>query len=627
MPAERLAPDVLLLQTNLTGAVTDVDEDPDSPDASFLLAPTLQSAAAKTLYFMDTQPVGTAGYGMQENGTAPATANFHGTTTGSGWNSGAAAPRFEYMDYATQVGRASLDTTEPAAQLITTAGAGNFFRSPSAYTGPFTAGNWTLNLGVRGTAQVDFTIRWHVWANTDPTGATVATRRQLNSAVIVGTTITATLSTTTVTAVTATWAAPAITLANEYLFFTPYLHITSATGGANTQYINLATASTSRVLTTNFTAAEPDTRARVSFPTPTYGLQSGAGLQEFRALVRKKGTGTSPTADLALYENGSLVSTLASAQIITNTTGQVLSGTFDGSGRNMTQIEADVLGSGTVGGSVEVGALEWNANTTVQQVDAGFLDDSTSLYGATIQKLASDTDLRVSFPTPPDTLITGAGMQEFRVLVRKTAGAGTPTVRLELWENGSAVSGGTLLADTDVTSASGTIHSVTWNATLLSNLTGLNTELRVYGTGVSGGATVEVGAIKWNAMGFTAQVIAGYLGDSTSLYGAMLYGPDLTLSAGVLADATSLFGAQIQGPVLQAGFLGPLTAGPYPAGNWRPQSIASTHELYGATLSSGASGGYERVKPSHIIAMSGLSGTIADIDDDPDDPDQTFLHV
>lgn len=618
MPAQTLAPDVLLLQSNLTGTVADVDEDPDSPDASFLLAPALQSAAAKTLYFMDT--LQQAGYGMQEGGTAPAPANFHGSTTGSGWQGGnVSQPRFEWIDYFTQVSRTALDATEPAATILTGANAGNYFRPTNAYTGSFAAANWTLNVDFRGTFAGRFTLRWHVWASTDPTGAT--NRRQLNASVIIGTTTTAALTTTS-TNVPATWAAPAQTLTNEYLFFTPYVHITQA-GTGTSQNMYLVKSSASRVLTPAFTAIEPDTRARVSFLTPTYGLQAGAGLQEFRALVRKKGTGTSPTATLALYENGSPVSTLVNAQSITNTTGTVLSGTFDGSGRNMALIEADVLGAGAVGGSLEVGAFEWNANTLIQQVDAGFLGDSTELYGVTIEKPAINTELRVSFPTPPDELIVGAGLQEFRVGVRKTAGTGTPTVRLELWNNGSAVS--TVLADTDVTSASGAVYAATWNASLLPDLTGTNVELRVYGTGVAGGATVEPGGVEWNAVGYTAQVIAGVLDDATSLFGARLYGDTVAIANGYLGDAAQLFGAQIQGPVLQAGFLGALTAGPYPAGYWQPQSVASEHELYGATLSSGASGGYETVKPNQLLALSGLHGTLADIDDDPDDPDGSFL--
>lgn len=621
MPLQTLAPDALLLQTNLTGAVTDVDEDPDSPDASFLLAPALQSAAAKTFYLNDT--LQGAGYSMLE--TAPATANFHGTTSGSGWNTGnVSAPRWEWLDYNTQVSRNALDTTEPAAALITASNAGNYFRSPNAYTGSFAAGNWTLNMDLRGTAESDVAIRWHVWASTDPQGAT--NQRQLTSAPVVGSTITATLSTTTLNNSAATWAALAQLVNNEFLFFTPYLNMISV-GGGTARYVNLVKASTSRVLTPAFSPVEPDTRARVSFPIPTYGLQAGAGLQEFRALVRKKGTGTSPTATLALYENGAAVSTLVNAQSVTNTTGQVLSGTFDGTGRDMTQIEADVLGTGAVGGSVEVGAFEWNVNTTVQQVDAGYLGDSTSLFGATIQQVAVDTDVRVSFPTPPEELVVGAGLQEFRVGVRKSSATGTPTVRLELWNNGSFLS--TVLAATNVTSTTGQVVSGTWNASALPSLMGQNVELRIFGAGVSGGSTVEVGGVEWNALGFTAQVVLGYLGDATTeVIGATIRGDTTTVSAGYLGDATQLFGATIQGPVLQAGMLhGPLFAGAYPAGQYYPRSIASTHELYGATISSGASGGYERVKPNVILDMAGLTGAVADIDDDPDDSDNMFLEV
>lgn len=618
MPAQTLAPDALLLQTNLTGAVTDVDEDPDTGDASWLVAPTLQAAAAQAFYFNDTLQ-GT-GYSMLT--AAPTTANFHGSTTGSGWVPGNQAVRWGWLDYNTQVATNALATTEPSPTIITAANAGNFFRTPNPMTGDFAAGNWSVQLGIRGSAAADFNIRWHVWRSSDPTG-TVTNATRVNTATIVSTTQTTTLTATLVN-LAATWAAPAFSLANEYLFFTPYINVTVA-GSAN-QTVYLVKASTSRVLTTNFTAVEPSTRARVSFPTPTYSLTAGVGLQEFRCRVRKKGAGaTSPTAQLALYENGALVANLGSAQSITNTTGQVISATFDGSGRDMTQIEADVLGTGVVAGSVEVGALEWNADTTVQQVDAGFLGDGSSLFGATIEKLATDTDVRVSFPTPPETLITGAGLQEFRALVRKTSGTGTPTVRLELYNAGSFVS--TVLANTDVTSTSGQVVSAPWDASLLPNPTGSETELRVYGTGVTGGATVEVGAVEWNAIGYTPQVIAGFLGDGATLFGATLAGDTTTLSAGFLGDGAELLGAQVQGPVLAAGVLGPLVPGKYPAGRYPPSGVASSHVLYGATFSSGASGGYERVKPNQILAISGLSGAVTDIDEDPDAPDSSWLQV
>ena len=38
MAAERIAPDTLITQTNLTGSITDIADDPDSPDGNWLTA-------------------------------------------------------------------------------------------------------------------------------------------------------------------------------------------------------------------------------------------------------------------------------------------------------------------------------------------------------------------------------------------------------------------------------------------------------------------------------------------------------------------------------------------------------------------------------------------------------------
>ena len=114
--------------------------------------------------------------------------------------------------------------------------------------------------------------------------------------------------------------------------------------------------------------------------------------------------------------------------------------------------------------------------------------------------VGTNTDLRVSFPLPSGNLNTGAGLQEFRVRVRKTTGSTAPTCVVELWENGSLVT--TVVASTSVTSTTGVVLSGTWDASLLSNISGANVECRVVGT-VGGGnpgnrAAVEVGAVEWN---------------------------------------------------------------------------------------------------------------------------------
>ena len=117
-------------------------------------------------------------------------------------------------------------------------------------------------------------------------------------------------------------------------------------------------------------SANVDTEVRVSFPTPTPDL---TGTQEFRVRVRKTSEATAPTASVELWHAGAFVSTLASSTVST-TVGLVLAGTFDPTGLDPASIECRVVG--TVGGgspskraTIEVGAIEWNAQYVVPSTD------------------------------------------------------------------------------------------------------------------------------------------------------------------------------------------------------------------------------------------------------------------
>lgn len=116
------------------------------------------------------------------------------------------------------------------------------------------------------------------------------------------------------------------------------------------------------------TGSNTSTVCRVSFPAPSGSLTTGAGLQAFRALVRKTAQSTDPDVVMELWEAGALVSTLIAAQALSSTTGIVLTGTFDASSLaagNGQDVECRV--TGTPGGgnpgnraSVEVGAVAWD---------------------------------------------------------------------------------------------------------------------------------------------------------------------------------------------------------------------------------------------------------------------------
>jgi hypothetical protein len=109
----------------------------------------------------------------------------------------------------------------------------------------------------------------------------------------------------------------------------------------------------------------------------------------------------------------------------------------------------------------------------------------------------------VTFPTPAAAPSTGAGLQEFRVWVRKSSSGGNAcALDIELWESGVLVAN--LGTSGTITSTTGVIVSFTWDATLLGTASGANVEARVdQSSGGGGNPTnrkgLEVGAVEWNA--------------------------------------------------------------------------------------------------------------------------------
>ena len=158
----------------------------------------------------------------------------------------------------------------------------------------------------------------------------------------------------------------------------------------------------------------------------------------------------------------------------------------------------------------------------------------TAKVGSTshISKLSADSEMwplatgnntatsaRVTFPTPTGNPTIGAGLQEFKALVRPfDAGqTGDPNARLELWENGVLVRAG---SDTVLQNAGGDILiTLTWDANELGTADGSLVECNFVGTKTGGSGskrnTVDIGAVEWNvdytAGGPTPQAV----GDAT----------------------------------------------------------------------------------------------------------------
>lgn len=204
--------------------------------------------AVKNFYFLSSATTDSSGP-MQEDGTAPASAAM---SPAQGWIAGASLGTGLYSEVRTGTERAASTftaTVVPDATLV--AGPpGDTWVTPAALTGNFPAGNWTLSMSVRAVTAA-YTgrgrLRFRVFKGTSRATATeITTATQITNAT------TANLSITTPVTLSVTWAAPAITMAGEFLFFTFAFETTAAGTTGTGQDIDLFLGATSVVTTTNF---------------------------------------------------------------------------------------------------------------------------------------------------------------------------------------------------------------------------------------------------------------------------------------------------------------------------------------------------------------------------------------
>jgi hypothetical protein len=150
-------------------------------------------------------------------------------------------------------------------------------------------------------------------------------------------------------------------------------------------------------------------------------------------------------------------------------------------------------------------------------------------------------------PSPAADLTTRAGLQAFRVLVRKSATGGTdPACTIELYENGALLA--TLISGQAVSSATGTVLSGTWDATSLAAISGADVECRVFGARSGGNPAnrraLEIGAIEWNADYTEAGVTGTLAATETSDNAAVAGNVNIAgfLAAGESADTSAMAG-------------------------------------------------------------------------------------
>src|SRR5215831_1243357 len=248
--------------------------------------------ATKTLYVLSSG-VGLAASPnfwsiLQDGGTAPTAAN-----TVYGWvpaKQSTGKPYFQAFLGASAA--ASTTTTQTTTYIGVTSAptkgtgntnttSGDSFATPSAYSGVFAAGAWTLNLMLRAsTAGAIGHLNLRVWASVNADGSSA---RELTSGSLVGTAVTLSTTADVNGMGTTTWSPGAITLVNEYMFF--QVEWQETTGGSSNSDNVLFRAGTCLVTTTNFSPIQFLSAAFVG----------GTPASSFAALLHMDGTTASTT--------------------------------------------------------------------------------------------------------------------------------------------------------------------------------------------------------------------------------------------------------------------------------------------------------------------------------------------
>lgn len=209
--------------------------------------------AAKTYYFKDAVPSGaTLHRSLQDGGTAP-----NAATTSTGWIAGMnAAGQSCIQNGGSKVDRtngqwgSSLQPSAAPSDVI-----GDCWRSENPINGKFSNADWTLTFRILSAASAytgRFKLGVRIWRSADPTGvgATEITSGRITSAAT-----TADLSTSMVLSLPVTFSPGAETiLANEYLFISVGLEITSA-GSGNLQDMLFRVSSSALIVTSDFMQA------------------------------------------------------------------------------------------------------------------------------------------------------------------------------------------------------------------------------------------------------------------------------------------------------------------------------------------------------------------------------------
>lgn len=172
-----------------------------------------------------------------------------------------------------------------------------------------------------------------------------------------------------------------------------------------------------------------DTKIRVSFPTPSGPLASGAGLQNFRARVRSNNTKSTVagTILMQLYENGTKI-VEQSFSMPGNSTGTVIQYNWDAALiSDPANVECRIEGWGNYSGNansqyaVDFGAIEWNyqlvGGETQSNAPVDVAPASATDLVATATATATENFVRLFWTEPSDNDLSHVEVYKDSVLI------------------------------------------------------------------------------------------------------------------------------------------------------------------------------------------------------------------
>lgn len=349
-------------------------------------------------------------------------------------------------------------------------------------------------------------------------------------------------------------------------------------------------------MTVSYTPAGTTTNTEVRAPMgdPVDALATGAATGTIRALVRKLGSGSNPTAVVTVRNAaGTSLATAVASTAVSSTSGVVLSGTFDQSViSDKTDVVVWVTATGAAGGLVEVGAINW-----VAQTSAGPSPQTINLALQTVT-----ASLRTTTVTP-GAVSTSLALQTVAAAALTPTVVATVTIPLALQSIVASLRTATI-----------TPGAVSVPLALQALLAALRT------------ATESAGGSP-QTTNLALQAIAASLRNVTEMPGGVSTPLALQALAASLRNTTITPGGVSQALALQAIAASALTPTVVPGVVSTPLVVqALVASLLAITVDAG--GGWTgSTAPDAIIALHNLSGTLADIDDDPDSPDANWLVV